>query len=87
MFRLDRPAPPLVEVAGTARDRALARAPQAEWGLVYQGAQVILGADQSTGWLVRRAGRRLVALGLPLGPPALKDLERTASARGLSPFL
>ena len=86
-----RPAPsllpPLLEVTGSARDRALARAPQAEWGLAHQGAQVLLGPGQSAGWLVRRTGRRLVALGMPLGAAALGDLARTASARGLSPLV
>jgi phosphatidylglycerol lysyltransferase len=82
-----RPAAPLIEASGALRDRALARAPQAEWGLAYQGARVLLDGSGSSGWLARRAGRRLVALGLPLGAPDLAALGRTAAASGLSPLL
>lgn len=81
------PLSPLVEATGAARDRALARAPQAEWGLAHQGARVLLTRDQASGWLVRRAGRRLVALGLPLGAAPLTELHRAAAAQGLSPLL
>jgi phosphatidylglycerol lysyltransferase len=81
------PRPSLVEVIGAARDRALARAPQAEWGLAHQGAAVLLTRDLGSGWLVRRAGRRLVALGRPLGAPAVRELAQTARARGLAPLL
>lgn len=87
MIPLTRRPPPLIKATGGARERALARAPQAEWGLAHQGARVLLSRDQSSGWLVRRAGWRLVALGLPLGPAALDDLRRTARALGLSPML
>jgi phosphatidylglycerol lysyltransferase len=81
-----RPAP-FIEVTGAARDRALLLAPQAEWGLAHQGAQVMLTPDRGAGWLVRRAGPCLVALGLPLGVPALGGLERMAKIHALRPLL
>lgn len=88
MIRLSLlPAPPMPEASGAARERALARAPQAEWGLAHQGARVILSRDQASGWLVRTAGRHLVALGLPLGPPDLAGLARTAARGGRLPLL
>lgn len=54
-----RSLPAMVEAAGDARDRALARAPQAEWGLAHQAATVLLTREQTAGWLAREAGRRL----------------------------
>lgn len=81
------PMPDLIEATGPARERALALAPQAEWGLAHQGARVLLTRDRRSGWLVRQAGGRLVALGRPHGPPALAELARAARAEGLAPLL
>jgi phosphatidylglycerol lysyltransferase len=87
MIRLTRTSTSMLEASGAARERALARAPQAEWGLAHQGARVILSRDQESGWLVRPAGRHLVALGLPLGRPDLRGLSRTAAGRTRLPLL
>lgn len=82
-----RSSPPLLAATGSSLEAALKAAPQAEWGLAHQGARVLLSRDRSSGWLVRRAGCHLVALGLPLGQPALRDLVRTGRSRGLMPLL
>lgn len=78
-------------VAGTGLLRALARAPQADWALAYQGAEVVLSRDQSTGWLIRMTGGYVVALGQFLGqsvgPADLTDLQDLASRRGRSVVL
>jgi phosphatidylglycerol lysyltransferase len=88
MFRFAHPAlPPLTEATGAARDRVLASAPQAEWGLAHQGAEILLTSDQGSGWLVRHAGCSLVALGLPFGPACLRQLTRTARVQGKMPLL
>ena len=77
------PPPTALQVAdGAARLRALARAPQADWSLAYQGAEVALGRDQSAGWLVRMTRSCLVALGPPLGRADLKDFQALAARRG-----
>ena len=82
------PVPPgLQTVDGATRLRALARAPQADWLLVHQGAEVALGRDQSTGWLLRMTGRCLVALGRPLGRADLAELRDLAGRRGRAAVL
>ncbi|TNC68053.1 phosphatidylglycerol lysyltransferase domain-containing protein [Rubellimicrobium roseum] len=81
------PLSPLLDATGPSRDRALARAPQAEWGLAHQGARILLSRDQATSWLVRRAGACLVALGRPLGAADLGAFARTARRQGLRPVL
>ncbi len=79
------PAGPELQTAqGAAKLRALARAPQADWTLAHQGAEIVLNRDQSAGWLLRRAGGCLVALGRPLGRPDLTDLRAVAKTRGLA---
>lgn len=88
MFRMSRtPDLPLGPVTGAALDRVLERAPQAEWLLAHQGAEVLLSGDRAAGWLTRRAGPHLVALGAPMGPPAPVALAATARWRLLSPLL
>lgn len=88
MFRMSRtPDLPLRPVTGAALDRVLERAPQAEWLLAHQGAEVLLSGDRAAGWLTRRAGPHLVALGAPMGPPAPVALAATARRRLLSPLL
>lgn len=77
----------LQTVAGATMLRALARAPQADWSLVHQGAEVALGRDQSTGWLLRMTGRCLVALGRPLGRADLAELRDLAARRGRAAVL
>ncbi len=77
----------LQRAEGAARARALARAPQADWLLAYQGADVVLGRDQATGWLLRQTGSCLVALGRPLGRADLSDFRNLARQRGLVPAL
>ena len=77
----------LQPATGTARLRALARAPQAEWGLAHQGAQILLARDQGSGWLVRQAFGTLVALGRPLGRADLAGLQAHARHQGLGPLL
>ncbi|WP_282024915.1 phosphatidylglycerol lysyltransferase domain-containing protein [Limimaricola cinnabarinus] len=79
--------PGLVVAEGAARHRALAQAPQAEWGLVWQGARILLTPDHESGWLVRRAGGTLAAIGTPLGRPDLGALRAHASRLGLTPAL
>ena len=76
------PPTALQAVDGAARLRALARAPQADWSLAYQGAEVVLSRDQSTGWLLRSTRGCLVALGRPLGRADLADLRDLAARRG-----
>ncbi|SDE09395.1 phosphatidylglycerol lysyltransferase domain-containing protein [Limimaricola pyoseonensis] len=80
-----RPALQLAE--GAARHQALSRAPQAEWGLAHQGAQILLSRDQNSGWLARRAGGTLAAIGTPLGRPELEALADQAARLGLVPAL
>jgi phosphatidylglycerol lysyltransferase len=88
MFLKATPRLPLLqEATGASRERALAHAPHAEWGLAHQGAKVLLTFDQNAGWLARAAGPSLVALGLPLGPACLKQLSDTAKAAGRRPLL
>jgi phosphatidylglycerol lysyltransferase len=53
---------PLAPAAGADLHRALAGAPQAEWGLARQGASVLLSRNGAEGWLTPEAGRWLVAL-------------------------
>ena len=82
------PAQPTLQTAvGAARSRALAQAPHADWGLMHQGAEIVLNADQSTGWLLRPAGRCLVTIGMPLGCADLSGLQGLARQRGLAPVL
>ncbi|TNC50474.1 DUF2156 domain-containing protein [Rubellimicrobium rubrum] len=88
MFLQAKPRLPLLqEATGASRDRALAHAPQAEWGLVHQGAKVLLTSDQNAGWLTLTAGPCLVALGLPLGRAGLQELFHTANVAGRRPLL
>lgn len=87
---LARPAPPpsaLAPVAPGALDAALLRAPQAEWGLARQGAELALDPDGSEGWMVRRAGAALAAIGRPLGAASPAAFAALARDRGLSPLL
>ena len=77
----------LQTVDGATLHRALARAPQADWSLVHQGAEVALGRDQSTGWLLRMTARCLVALGRPLGRADLAELHDLAARRGRAAVL
>ncbi len=72
---------------GRVRDRALARAPHPEWGLVHQGAQIRLTRDASCGWLTRRAGPALAAIGAPLGRADLTAMTQTARAERAVPVL
>lgn len=76
-----RPAP-LSPPGPTGLARALARAPSGDWGLVSQGARILLERDRAAGWLVRRAGRWLVALGPALGRADPAGLRATARAQG-----
>ncbi len=88
MFRLFRSLDAhLHPIRGTALERVLICAPQAEWGLVHQGAEVLLSRDRTSGWLTRRAWLHLVALGLRLGSPDPDALLATARRRRLSPLL
>ena len=83
-----RPTPTALHPAqGAARQRALARAPKADWGLAHQGAEVVLTRDQAAGWLLRHTGPCLVAIGQPLGPPDLSALQQLAHRRGLKPVI
>lgn len=82
------PAPPvLIRADGATLDRALARAPQGDWLLARQGAQVLLARDQDSGWLTARAGATLTALGSPLGRADPRMLQHWAQDRGLRPLL
>ncbi|MGR3463921.1 phosphatidylglycerol lysyltransferase domain-containing protein [Limimaricola sp.] len=76
--------PELLLANGAARHRALARAPQAEWGLARQGASILMSRDLDNGWLVRRAGGTLAAIGQPLGRPELGTLRAHARRLGLN---
>ncbi|WP_432256150.1 phosphatidylglycerol lysyltransferase domain-containing protein [Limimaricola sp. AA108-03] len=78
---VDRPA--LLLATGAARHQAMARAPQAEWGLAHQGAAILLSRSLEHGWLVRRAGGTLTAIGEPLGRPCLAELRAHAQRAGL----
>jgi phosphatidylglycerol lysyltransferase len=82
------PAPPLLaEATGAGLQRALTRAPAADWGLVHQGAQVLLSRDQATGWLVRRTGGTLCSMARPLGPADPRAFADVARKDGLRPLL
>ena len=82
------PAPCALQTATEAvRLRALARAPQADWTLAYQGAEIVLNRDKATGWMLRSTRRCLVALGRPLGQADESELRQLAARRGLSPVL
>lgn len=76
--------PGLTSAEGAAWHRALSCAPQAEWGLVWQGARILLSPDQESGWLVRRTGGTLAAIGEPLGRPELSALRAHASRLGFN---
>lgn len=78
---------PLMLAKGRDWQDAMARAPQAEWGLAHQGARILLGRDRRSGWLVRRSGGTLAAIGQPLGRPRLRALQDHANCLGLSPVL
>ncbi len=81
------PRPALLLADAGPRLRALARAPHSEWGLAHQGADILMTRDHESGWLVRRAGATLVAIGKPLGAPALSALADHAARLGLAPAL
>ena len=77
------PTPTALQPAqGAARLRALGRAPQADWALAHQGAGVVLGRDQASGWLLRLTRSCLVTLGRPLGQPDPADLVALARQHG-----
>ena len=78
------PRPGLLQAEGAARHRALAEAPQAEWGLAHQGARILLSPCQQAGWLVRRAGGTLAAIGTPMGRANLPVLRAHAGQLGLN---
>lgn len=77
--RLSRPRP-LRTPGPAASARALARAPSGDWGLAAQGGRILLERDGTAGWLVRRAGCWLVALGPALGRANPDLLRATARA-------
>lgn len=75
-----RRAPVLSPPGPAALAAAMARAPAGEWGLIRQGAGVLMTRDRGAGFLVRRAGPVLVAIGPALGRPGVALLA--ARARG-----
>ncbi|WP_181418548.1 DUF2156 domain-containing protein [Pseudoroseicyclus aestuarii] len=80
------PAPALRPLEGSDRLRALQAAPEAGWGLAHQGATILLDG-RGAGWLARRAGGTLAALGRASGRPRLEDLRDLAARLGLTPAL
>jgi phosphatidylglycerol lysyltransferase len=65
--------------------RLLPRAPDPDWALARDGADVWLDRSWSRGALAARAGRFLVAIGRPLGGPPTEWLPRAAAEQGLAP--
>jgi phosphatidylglycerol lysyltransferase len=77
----------LLPATGKTAARAFQRSAQAEWGLIHQGATILLNRDQSAGWLTRKTSIALTTIGRPLGPPHLTGLTQSAQASGHIPLL
>ncbi|SMY07646.1 phosphatidylglycerol lysyltransferase domain-containing protein [Flavimaricola marinus] len=68
-------------------DRARRIAAHPDWGLMGQGACVLLSGASQHGWMVRQAPGTLAAIGPALRRPELSELALAARMRGRIPLL